>query len=309
MASSPESRYVNFPLVLLSTTYADVKAGLSMIAFHALATYARKCRRTPLDALVQLAYHLLRSPNDDLPRAVRKIAERPVVASVLTSLEDQFASREGFVESAKTFLDGCRLGLSPADDEALVDWLALRDAGNFYRWRTNGYDCIVDTAQRAKKIVSAHEYRHGKDASASLPSDYILAVLNSNPALEDMRLLRMVAAVRSLVGSKRFTGTTKDMLRARMLGGKSPAVVRDLVAKNPALRAEHEAMRSRYRFDRIIDDGAVRGFYQKVGAGRRIYLSTEAKNPAELHRMIQKKPALRKAYRLREREARTLAAT
>ncbi len=307
--TSPESRYVNFPLVLLSTTYEDAKDGLFMIAYYALATYARNHRRTPLDALVQLAYHLLRSPKDDLPKAVRKIAERPVVANVLTSLEDQFAAREGFEESAKTFLDDCRLGLSPADGEDLVDWLALRDAARFHQWSITGYDSIICKVQRATKIVLVHEYDNGKDAPVSLPSNYFLEVLNSNPTLEDMRLLRMVAAVRSLVGSKRFTGSTKDMIRARMLGGKSPAVARSLTAKNPDLRAEHEAMMSRYRFDRIIDDGAVRGFYQKVGAGRRVYLSTTAKNPAELHLMIQKKPALRKAYRLREREARTLAST
>ena len=305
---SPEVRYVNFPLVLLSTTYADAKAGLSMIAFYALATYARNRRRTPLDALVQLAYHLLRSPKNDLPKAVRKIAERPVVADVLTSMEGFFGAPEGFVESAKAFLEDCRLGLSPADGEALVDWLALRDAASFHQCRITGYDLVIGTAQRAGRIVLAHEYDNGRDAPASLPSNYFLEVCNSNPTLEDMRLLRMVAAVRSLVGAKRFTGSTKDMIRARMLGGKSPAVARGLVERNPDLRAEHEAMQSRYRFDRIIDDGAVRGFYQKVGAGRRVYLSTAAKDPAELHRMIQKKPALRKAYRLREREVRTLAA-
>ena len=304
--ANPENRYVNFPLVLLSTTYADAKAGLRMIAFYALVAYARNHHRTPLDALVQLAYHVLREPGKDLPKAVRRIAERPVVADVLTGL-DLFGTPGGFEENAKAILEGCSLDLSPADESALVDWLALRDAASFHQWNITGYDGIVATAKKAENIVLLHEHDNGKDAPASLPSDYFLQVCNSNPTLDEMRLFRMVAAVRSIVGSKRFTGSTKNMIRARMLGAKKPTIASGLVAQNPDLRAEHDAMQSRFRFDRIIDDGAVRGFYQKVGAGRRVYLSTLAKNPAELIGMIQKKPALRKAYRQREREARTLA--
>lgn len=118
-----------------------------------------------------------------------------------------------------------------------------------------------------------------------------------------MRLFRCVVVVRSLVGSKDFTGTTKDMIRARMIGGKSPSVADALASKSEPLRDELDALGSRKRFDRILTEGAVRKFYGKSGAGRRVYLSITAKDPADLSAMVARRFARHADYKTAEQQA------
>jgi hypothetical protein len=129
-------------------------------------------------------------------------------------------------------------------------------------------------------------------------------MLDSQPTLDDMRVFRCVAAARSLVGKKHFVGVTKDMLRARMIGGKSPSVAASLAQGAPELKAELDELQSRKRFDRLLTLAASRGFFGKFGKGRRIYLSTEDKDPVALAGRVRTRFDRLTEYRERERTAR-----
>jgi hypothetical protein len=186
----------------------------------------------------------------------------------------------------------------------LVAWDSLRHAAQFFGWVLCDPDGIHASAAAADSFVARHQSETGSLAQTSVAVNFFIETSKRATDPEAMRLFRMVCAVRSLVGKKRFTGTTKDMLRSRTVGGKSPSVASDLAETDPAIQAELDALQSRYRFDRTCREGAVRGFYTKLGAGRRIYLSLTASDPESLGKMVGKKPSLHAAYAKRERAAR-----
>ena len=107
-----------------------------------------------------------------------------------------------------------------------------------------------------------------------------------------------------MVGKKHFVGVTKDMLRARMIGGKSPSVAASLAQGAPELKAELDELQSRKRFDRLLTLAASRGFFGKVGMGRRVYLSIEHKDPVALAGRVRTRFDRLTEYRERERTAR-----
>ena len=188
--------------------------------------------------------------------------------------------------------------------QAVVSFVALRDAAHFFGRILTDYDAVTQSAARSRQAASEHESRHGKDATASVPADYLFEMLDSQPTLDDMRVFRCVAAARSLVGKKHFVGVTKDMLRARMIGGKSPSVAADMAARSPAIAAELAALSSRKRFDRIFTTAAARGFFGKCGMGRRVYLSIEHKDPVALASCVKTRFDRLTEYKERERTAR-----
>ena len=121
--------------------------------------------------------------------------------------------------------------------------------------------------------------------------------------IKDLPVFRAVAALRSIIGRHRFTGTTKAMISARMIGAKSKAVADHLCDKGDAIQEEFERLQRRRQFDNLLTDVACRGFVVKVGMARRIYLSTEAESPAHLAEMVNKSKR-RHAYLQQERAAR-----
>lgn len=87
-------------------------------------------------------------------------------------------------------------------------------------------------------------------------------------------LIAAVIAVRSIIGPKKWTATTKATIAARMIGAKSNEALNDLL-KDDVLRAVYDKFRKRYHIDRMLSLLVERGFLQsEMPNGRRICIST-----------------------------------
>ncbi len=299
-----ERRFVNFPLCLLSETIREPGAGMNRLASKVIADYAQHCRPDAAAAVVQLAYAV--RGKETLPQGLQRVAGRQSFVECVESLDDCWGgSGDEFAETAKDVFGDPAEMFSEDELSDIVNWCSLRRSASFFGRRINNFDGLQATAQAVQKTVDQHESDHGAICMTSIPVDFFNECQNQANNIESMRLFRMVCAVRSLVGKKRFTGTTKDMLRARSIGGKSPAVATAMIGDSEPMRDESQAMESRFRFDRILTEGGIRKFYVSMGAGRRVYLSTIAKDHHDLAGMIGKKPALQAAYRKQAADARS----
>ena len=305
---SDKARFLNFPLGLIAETIPDPAGGLNAIACFAFAEYAKHCGRDFPAAFSQTLYLATRGRKTIFPDVMRVFLERndvralaEVTATLWAEGDADFASNAA--DAVKDALAG-GLAITDRERQAVVSFVALRDAAHFFGRKITDYDAVTSGGQRARQAVSEHETRHGKDATASVPADYFFEVLDSQPTLDDMRILRAVAAVRSLVGAKTVCGSTKAMIAARMIGAKSPVVAADMAARDPAIAAELAALSSRKRFDRISTTAAARGFFGKCGMGRRVYLSIEHKDPVALAACVKTRFDRLTAYRERVRTAR-----
>lgn len=302
---SDKARFLNFPLGLIAETIPDPAGGLNVIACFAFAEYAKHCGRDFPAAFAQVAY-LARSKGAPMPAAVKALLARRDLTELVDAI-NQEAWGPGVDEYQQNAADMVRDYPPETTDrerQAVVSFVALRDAAHFFGRKITDYDAVAQSAARSRQAVSEHESRHGKDATASVPADYFFEVLDNKPTLDDMRVFRCVAAARSLVGKKHFVGVTKDMLRARMIGGKSPSVAASLAQGAPELKAELDELQSRKRFDRLLTLAASRGFFGKFGKGRRIYLSTEDKDPVALAACVKTRFSRMAEYKERERRAR-----
>jgi len=292
---------------MLANTYTDPDNGMSDISQFAISEFARHCKRDYKDALVQAVYQAQRHPDRAFPSDVRTIMSRGDVADYAeTAAGEAWGDCSEFATGALEMLEDLEIELNEHEQAALVSWLAIRDAAHFFKRRILNFDAVQTRVKQSEKEINIHAREHGALVSASCPADYFFETLEKTTDPEVMRLFRCVVAVRSLVGSKDFTGTTKDMIRARMVGAKSPAVAEVIASNSEPVRDELDALSSRKRFDRILTEGAVRKFYGKFGAGRRVYLSLSVKDPAELSAMVARRFARHADYKTAEQQARVL---
>lgn len=303
--SEKQSRFVNYPINMLAETIADPKRGLTAIACFAFAEYAKHCERDFESAFAQMAY-LARSQNAVLPKAVRAFLARRDVAELAEEIDEEAWGAGDYPAGAADMARDClpEGAITDRERKAVVSFVAVNDAARFFGRRIRDFDALALSAARSRQAVSEHESRHGKDATASVPADYFFEVLDNKPTLDDMRVFRCVAAVRSLVGAKSVCGSTKAMIAARMVGAKSPVVAADMAARSPAIAAELAALSSRKRFDRLLTLAASRGFFGKCGVGRRVYLSIGHKDPVALASCVKTRFDRLTEYRERERAAR-----
>ena len=303
--SEKQSRFVNYPISMLAETIADPKRGLTAIACFAFAEYAKHCGRDFPAAFAQVAY-LARSKGATMPAAVKALLARRDLTELVEAISQE-AWGPGVDEYQQNAADMVRDYPPETTDrerQAVVEFVALRDAAHFFGREITDYDAVMQSAARSRQAASEHESRHGKDATASVPAGYLFEMLDSQPTLDDMRVFRCVAAVRSLVGAKSVCGSTKAMIAARMVGAKSPVVAADMAARSPAIWAELAALSSRKRFDRIFTTAATRGFFGKCGMGRRVYVSVKYQDPVELASCAKTRFDRLTEYKERERTAR-----
>lgn len=289
-----DKRFLNFPLSMLSRTITDPKDGLNKILDYAIVDYSRHCRRTWKQAFAQIVYCRCRNKDVGFSAKVDKLLRRPDVKDFLggdteggSVVGDCFAAggynpHDGAHSRMIEAIDDSGIEFNDAEQAAIVDCMAVIDAAHYLGFTVGSIDGINEGASKSRLDLEAFQREHGHDASASIPVEYFKDILNivrkpdneRNTAAE-MRLFRMVAAVRSLIGEKTMTGTTKDMLRARCIGGKSPKVASAILKKSPELISESNELKSRWKFDKVLNEGSTRGFYTNVGMYCRIFLSTE----------------------------------
>jgi hypothetical protein len=277
-----DRRFVNFPLCLLSETITEPGAAMNVVMNYAISSHADHCREPLANALVQLAYVTQRNKEAIPSELKRPAAELSEVTAV-----DEYFSGVGAMDMdyAQETVQDVAESLDESSADAVIQWHAERRSASFHGYTIHRWEAWRLGVKRTRAEIQKHESAFGPSAWCSVPILYFKEVVK-NP--KELPLARMVAAARSLVGRKSYTGTTKAMLAARCIGAKSPAVASAMAGASDALRIEYERMQSRKRFDRLLNVGAEREFYQKIGSEkrRRIFLSTEARSLPELTTMI-----------------------
>ncbi|MFC1452604.1 hypothetical protein ACFLSJ_04580 [Verrucomicrobiota bacterium] len=297
-------RFLNFPLVMLSKTITAPDATLSDIGAFCLLEYAVYCEPKAADALVQACYVASRRPGETLPPDVERILCRQDVDDITGALPECFADDDGgkFVENVGDLIETDHIELDTDEREALTRWCGLRRAAAFFGRSVLDVVELRRQHKRVQRICHEHEREFPPLCWCSVPADFAFEAEESR---RDLDIFRCVAACRSLIGRHRFTGTTKAMIRCRMIGAKSGKAAEALCG-NDHIRAEYERLGRRRQFDNVLTDVACRGFLSKVGMDRRIYMSTEAQSPQDLVGMVGmfKKAKRRREYRKKERAAR-----
>ncbi len=297
-----DRRYINSPLCLLSETITAPGAGMNKLASKVIADYAQHCRPDAAGAVVQLAYAV--RGKETLPQGLQRIAGRQSFVECVESLDECWGgSGDEFEATAKDVFGDPAEMFTKAELAEIVKWCSLRRSVAFLgtNVKVANYDGLMTTAAAVQKIVDGHASKFGAVCMATVPAKYFFETIDNAGDLDSMRLFRMVCAARSLIGKKRFTGTTKDMIRARMIGAKSPAVASVMASDSEPLQDELDAMGSRKRFDRLMDECAIRRFFCKVTleGGRRMNLSTTIMEPDSLRALVENcmKKTRREAYR------------
>lgn len=319
MKTQSDKRFLNFPLAMLGDTIKNPRDGLNKILCYAIVEYSPHCRRTWESAFSQLVYCACRKKDVDFTADVRRIFRRNDVREFLEGCyeggsvvgdcftppnDDGFEGKliEAFTDSGVEFND--------QEQKAIVDCMAVIDAGDYLGFTLRNIEAVQADARQARLELEAFQREHGHDASASIPVGYFANTWNvvakpdnEQNIITEMRLFRMVAAVRSLIGEKTLTGTTKDMLRARCIGGKSPKVASAILKKSPAFITESTELESRWKFDKVLNEGGTRGFYTNVGMYRRIFLSTENNAGEKMVAAIVKTHTVKKAVYANKQQA------
>jgi len=306
-----QKKYLNFPIFMLNATITDPRDGMTAIESYSIYSFAMRLSAGCHHALVQAAYVKTRRPDENLPANVRRIMARTDITEFVESCDQEaWLDPDGFTTGATAMLKESDIRLDSDEQASLETWLKLRDALKYFNRIVKNYDGFKRRCEELQTAIDRHASTTGKLAPANVPADYFYETLQNPANIEAMRLFRMVCAVRSLIGKKKFTGTTKDMLRARMIGAKTTALAATVAAGNRVIKREMAALQSRKRFDRILTEAAVRGFFTKLGMGRRIYLSTDPdlRTPEKLAACVKAKFNRHQRYKDAERAARQGAA-
>jgi hypothetical protein len=273
---------------------------MNVVSSYVIANYARHCRPDDGGAIAQLAYAARN--HEALPQHLQRVAGRQAFREFVESIGDCWGgSGDQFEATALDVLGDPAAMFSSSEIETITTWCATRRAAKFFARRITNYDTAATEAAAANAFADAHAAQFGAVCYASAPADYFFETADCSPGPDGMRLFRMVCAARSLVGTKRFTGTTKDMVCSRMIGAKSSVVAAAMVAASDHLRDELDALRSRKRFDRLIEECTMRRFFCKatLSGGRRINISTTLTDTAALKALVTNcmKKTRRAAYR------------
>jgi hypothetical protein len=126
---------------------------------------------------------------------------------------------------------------------------------------------------------------------ASIKYEWIIDTINGKIPLE---LFRMICAIRSIVGKKKFAITNRKMIVSRMFGLRSSKFTYNLGKKESE---QYSYYTKRYPFDKLMNNAADRGFFAKIPAHRGYYISKELTTDelaTKVKTSIQKKQDKRK---------------
>ena len=319
MQTQSDKRFLNFPLSMLADTVSNPKDGMSKILRYAIVEYSPRCRRTWEQAFAKMVYCKYRKKSVCFSAKINKLIRRDDVKEFLEGeyeggniVDDCFAppNDDGFEGKLIEAFNDSGVEFDNEEQAAIIDCMAVIDAEDYLGFTGGDIDTVHEGARKARLEIEAFQREHGHDASASIPVKYfqdtwniVFKPDNEQTTITEMRLFRMVAAVRSLIGEKTMTGTTKDMLRARCIGGKSPKVASAIVKKSPDLIKESTELESRWKFDKVLNEGGTRGFYTNVGMYRRIFLSTENSAVEKMVEAIVKTHTVKKAVYANKQQA------
>ena len=168
---------------------------------------------------------------------------------------------------------------------------------------------ILSTSKEVLKPQGIHEAKYGREPSVMLKTDLIFDYYKKNKSFNDIILFAAYAGIKSIIGKKKFAGTTKKMIVGRMIGAKSDKVLPDFL-KNKDLKAIFDKYSKRYWFDKLIGELLTRGFVRskmtlKLGFKSRMFLSCKldySQLPVKIAECWEKVKGTKKLKSIKEEE-------
>jgi len=279
MKNDLDYKYITVPLSVIKRIYTHPKTGISDIfdvGIYKVSTYEdiNEC-----EAIKQFLYCFYRE-RDSIPKAL--YCE---VSGIIDCDEDY----NGF--------DGHGNFDPEIDIESLAEYIKennasslLRDIKELHALRAvkeilNMRFDIPTVLSSAKSIISKLP---DNDPLVTIKKEMIFDYYKNQKTAYEKDMFACYLGIRSIIGRKDYTSTTKEMILCRMLGCKSKEHIKDAL-KTKELKKVYEAYSKRYAMDKLLDNLVKYKFITKIGIKplRRTYVSTRYDLP-ELTEAIQK---------------------
>jgi hypothetical protein len=140
---------------------------------------------------------------------------------------------------------------------------------------------IVADVKRIKGELQLYQDQFGPDATFSVKIETLLKFQKDKKSNYDFELLAAFAAIKSIIGKKKYASTTKSYITTRMIGAKSTKEL-ETSLKDPVIKQVYEKYEKRYHIDKLIDDLLMKNFISKhsirFGRKSRLIVSTNLTN-------------------------------
>lgn len=240
--------------------------GVHVILHYAVWREAQKIAVREPDALRQIAYMYARDP-DNLPDEITEHLEFLELGEAVKEVVDGSFNLQDAVDvlteyghNQPTFM-----GLS-------IDWykfyVSFTGASKFYL----SYNC--DKYTRCKSYLKLFPEADNR-VPASIPLAMLLEWQHKNSA-RDIALVAMYTAIRSIVGKKTITSTTRGFIFARMFGARNETELAQLCTNDAQIREaadEWNPATHRKKFTKLLDILRAKHLINYCGYGRRTYVS------------------------------------
>lgn len=260
---------VNYSLSLNSYLWTRPDA-VNIILYYAVEREAKKIDVSEFDALSEIVFFYARH-RDYLPTAI--VEELDKIEGFSDAAGDSFAGSEYCPESAIYLLsDHCSEHTEFSDlcREWYRFFLAFSGEAKF--------NLIFDGDKYGYLLEYRPLFPPSNGVPASLPKDLLLEWQDRHTP-QDVALIAMYSAIRSIVGRKELATTTKAFIHARMFGARNVSELADMCRKNKALKRcadEWQPDKHRRKFKTLLLMLSRRHLINAYGdkSRRCIYVST-----------------------------------
>ena len=259
---------VNYSLSLNSYLWTRPDAA-NIILFYAIDREAKKINVSAFDAFSEIVFFYARH-RDYLPTAINNVLEEIEGFSDVSG--DSFAGSDFCPESA-IYLLTTYCSEHPEFADLCRNWyrffVAFTGQAKFdLQFNGNKYGYLLEYRQL---------FPAANGVPASLPKDLLLEWQDRHTP-QDVALIAIYSAIRSIVGRKELATTTKAFIHARMFGARNVAELADLCRKDKTLRQQAEAWHPyhhRKLFDNMLQTLKQRHLINVYGdrARRCLYIS------------------------------------
>lgn len=266
MAEQP--KYISFPLFLIS----GLPGNLSSIFDYGILRFASTIVCADMSvAYKQVLYAYYRG---GLPRSLQHMIDE-LVENDRFLPDDDFNGFNGDTFDPETGLEEfAAAGVDdPAFADACLEFWQLRQAMDILKISSKDWDQLVRSARLIQATVDKREKESGKDVSVMISLELIFSYYKEKKTAYEIDLLRGYLAIKSILGNKRITGTTKEFILTRMVGARKKDLLSSFL-KDKGLKKIYDHYGKRYHMDKLLAELLARGFIKgKLAFQRRIYLS------------------------------------
>ena len=267
--------YFNYPISLMQLLKNDDdKEGLlRIIAFGAL-NFSEKMRYNKTAVAKQILYLHYRKPQM-LDAKIRKVLNGLIDDERIIEDED-YHGFNGASFNPESELEGLLPEFDTNSDFFYQCVEAYRESQTFQLLNLNPAlrTDFRKAYQDAKTFIKNFESKNGQDAWTSVSTNILFDCFHGNLSMD---YLRLISAVKSILGKRNFNVTYKSVLLCRMFGCKKTSILNDLFESKPDLSIKHAFLSRRRQWDKLLDSSLERGFFSVYSTGRQFFVSITMK--------------------------------